>query len=102
MNSVIKSGLLAATLMLLAASGTLAQYPGGPMDQLGGSIDHQIWLQQQGDDMANRAGWDAYRMMQEQRALGYPVPDGPLLPYRQNHCEPVYDLYTQKYYLGCQ
>lgn len=96
MNSVIKCGLLALTLVLLASGGAQAQYPGGPMDQLGNSIDRQIELQQQGDDMANRAGWDAYYMMQQNRAMGLPVPDGPLLPYRPTICEPEYDPYSQR------
>lgn len=55
-------------LLGLAAFATPARAQFAPMGGLNAMMQNQIYLNQLGNQMANRAGWQAYLMMQQYRA----------------------------------
>jgi hypothetical protein len=103
MNSHIKSGFVGLALVALTASGVLAQYPGGPMDDGGAAIRRQQQLWDYGIRSSDAAGWAYYQMLQQRRAMGLPVPEGPPLGYRRpQNCGPVWDPIYGRYNILCQ
>ncbi len=100
---MIKSAIAGLALSAVLASGAHAQFPGGPMDQFSATFRNQIDVYNKGMQDANAAAWAAYFEIRRRRALGLPVPNGPLLGYRPPlSCGPVYDPSFRRYNVLCR
>ena len=99
MTSLIKSGFVASTLLILATGGVYAQSTWMDIDP--GIVRTPYGNEFKSDELVNPYVWEYYRELQKRRSNGY---TGPALPNgrQRSNCSTEYDDRTGRYYVECK